>query len=462
VTCGYGALAVAGFHGAFEFSPWLILVFLFATIRLASAPSARIAFWVAFLTGYACYAVHLSFFWNIFKQAAVALWCIPALWTAIFVILLRAALKRFGPVAGLLAAPVLWTGIEYFRSELYYLRFTWATPGLAFSNDTGVVQALGGVYGAGFWLMAVAVVFHCFVRLGWKRQIFYFCAAVLAGTFLSLLIPAKSKSRGGSPQLNYVGLSIFQEGDLEVIRQLDLALAAHPYTDVFILGEYAFDEAVPRRVREWCARHQRHLIAGGKDEQPDGAYYNTAFVISTNGEVVFKQAKCVPIQFFNDGLPAPSQQVWESPWGRIGFGICYDLSFTRVMDRVIAQKPQALIIPTMDLNDWGAQQQRLHTRIAPVRAVEYGVPVLRVCTEGISQHTQPTHQIVNIPGVPHPAIQGTLALLDARQADRLRPPVDRFLAPLCTGLTALFMLSFPLAKLAARFQRAAASPPSQS
>ncbi len=45
---------------------------------------------------------------------------------------------------------------------------------------------------------------------------------------------------------------------------------------------------------------------------------------------VFKQAKSVPIEFFQDGRPAAEQRLWHSPWGNLGICICYDLSYSRV------------------------------------------------------------------------------------------------------------------------------------
>src|SRR6185295_5939558 len=89
--------------------------------------------------------------------------------------------------------------------------------------------------------------------------------------------------------------------------------------------------------------------------------------------------------FFNDGLPAREQKLWNSPWGKLGVCVCYDLSYRRVVDELIRQGAQALIVPTMDVAEWGEQQHRLHARVAPVRAAEYGVPIFRLCSSGISQ-----------------------------------------------------------------------------
>ena len=75
-------------------------------------------------------------------------------------------------------------------------------------------------------------------------------------------------------------------------------------------------------MRAWCKRNSKYLIVGGKDPAPNQNFYNTAFVIDPSGEIIFKQVKAVPIQFFKDGLPAPAQKLWNSPWGKIGLCVC--------------------------------------------------------------------------------------------------------------------------------------------
>jgi hypothetical protein len=62
------------------------------------------------------------FFWNIFGFGALGLWLVLATWLSVYLVLQRFALLKLGPVLGAVAAPFLWTGVEYFRSELYYLR----------------------------------------------------------------------------------------------------------------------------------------------------------------------------------------------------------------------------------------------------------------------------------------------------------------------------------------------------
>ena len=50
----------------------------------------------------------------------------------------------------------------------------------------------------------------------------------------------------------------------------------------------------------------------------------------------------------------------------------------------------------MDVADWGRHQHELHARVAPVRAAEYGIPIFRLASSGISQG-------VNRPGRFNPA-----------------------------------------------------------
>ena len=56
----------------------------------------------------------------------------------------------------LILIPFLWTGLEYFRSELYYLRFSWLNAGYAFADNLQWLPLKQlGVYGMGFLFMAV-------------------------------------------------------------------------------------------------------------------------------------------------------------------------------------------------------------------------------------------------------------------------------------------------------------------
>jgi apolipoprotein N-acyltransferase len=222
---------------------------------------------------------------------------------------------------------------------------------------------------------------------------------------------------------------------------LDQALAKNTNAPIFVLSEYTLDGPVPDSLKNWCREHSRSLVVGGKDPVDTNDYYNTVFVVGTNGDIVFKQAKCVPIQFFQDGLPAPEQKVWNSPWGKIGFCICYDLSYTRVTDELIRQGAQLLVVPTMDVEEWGRHEHELHSRVAPVRAAEYGVPIFRVASSGISQAVSGGGSV--IAQAPMPG-NGEIISAQLRLPPRGALPLDRWLAPICTGVTVVVTIALLL------------------
>jgi apolipoprotein N-acyltransferase len=125
--------------------------------------------------------------------------------------------------------------------------------------------------------------------------------------------------------------------------------------------------------------------------------------------------------------------LWDSPWGKIGICVCYDLSYSRVTDRLVNLGAEALIGPTMDVADWGKAQHELHARVAPARAAEYGLPIFRVASSGISQLVDRTGRVTATAPCPGDGaiLTGTLEMRGSG-----RWPLDRWLAPFATGLTA--------------------------
>jgi apolipoprotein N-acyltransferase len=163
-----------------------------------------------------------------------------------------------------------------------------------------------------------------------------------------------------------------------------------------------------------------------------GQFINTAYVIDPTGQVVFRQGKSVPIQFFKDGLPAPTQAVWDSPWGKLGICICYDLSYRRVVEGLVRRGARAIIVPTMDVADWGEYQHRLHARIGPAPAKEFGMPVIRLASSGISQWIDASGRLKA--SAPFPGPEATLyGVFDLRGPTRV--PLDIWLGPVAVVIT---------------------------
>ncbi len=425
------ALAVASFHAAYTSLKYpaaglLIFGYAYGLFRLTDQPTVRRAFYFGLATGILCYAPQLGFFWRIFGPAAVVLWLILAFWIGLFAAIVCGSFRRWGKTRAAWLIPIVWTGIEYFRSELYYLKFSWLNVGYALPFP------IFGMFGAGFIVLLITAIF--FIRPTLGKVTFSELLALIGITAIlaALLLPAYSGPP--RPKVSLVGIQMEFPSSGVLTKALDKALAKNTNAAIFVMSEYTLDGGVPDSLRNWCRAHERFLVVGGKEFVTNDVYYNTAFVVGTNGDLVFQQAKNVPIQFFKDGLPATNQAVWNSPWGKIGICICYDLSYTRVTDELVRQGAQLLIVPTMDVEDWGRHQHELHSRVAPVRAAEYGVPIFRVASSGISQAINGSGQVVAQTTIPGSREIFSVQLRLPRQGSL---PMDRWLAPLCTGITVL-------------------------
>jgi apolipoprotein N-acyltransferase len=429
-------LAVACFNFAYaslKFPAAGLFIFGYALglVRLTDQPSVRRAFYFGLATGFLCAALQLFFLWRIFGPAAIILWLVFAFWIGLFAAVICGGIRRWGKVKAAWLVPVVWTGIEYFRSELYYLKFSWLNIGYALPVP---FSSGWGMYGTGFFLFGIIVVIYYWRALNAT----WFETVLILGvlfTLLSLYLPtlARSKSKITKP-ITFVGVQMEFPPENLVAKALNNALNKNTNAPVFVLSEYTLKGAVPDSLKYWCREHSRFLVVGGKDFVTNDVYYNTVFIVGTNGEVVFKQAKRVPIQFFNDGLPAPAQEVWNSPWGKIGICICYDLSYTRVTDELVRQGAQLLIVPTMDVDEWGRHEHELHSCIAPVRAAEYGIPIFRVASSGISQAVTGQGNVV---AQTHTGGIDEILSAQLRLPIRGAIPLDRFLAPLCGGVTTI-------------------------
>jgi apolipoprotein N-acyltransferase len=431
------AVTAACFHAAYTSIHYpaaglLIFAYAFGLIKLTDQPNVRRAFYFGLATGFLCYAPQLFFFWRIFGPAAVVLWLILAFWIGLFVAIVCGSIRRWGKAKAVWLIPIIWTGSEYFRSELYYLKFSWLNVGYALpvqASGFGVIHL--GMFGVGFVVFLAAALFpYKFVLR--MNILEWFLVAVIVVIILAVQFPAEM--RAFRSRVNIVGIQMEFPPAGIIPKMLDQALAKNTNAPIFVLSEYTLDGGVPDSLKNWCRDNSRFLVVGGKYFVTNDVYYNTAFVVGTNGEIVFKQAKSVPIQFFKDGLPAPKQEVWNSPWGKIGICICYDLSYTRVTDELVRQGAQLLIVPTMDVEEWGRHQHELHARVAPVRAAEYGIPIFRLASSGISQAVTSGGNVVAGTSMPG---SGEIISAQLRLPMRSSLPLDRFLAPLCVGVTAI-------------------------
>ena len=422
------ALSALCYHAALWLehpgSVWLTAGWAVGLCAMVRARTARRAFYAGIGAALLVAVPQLWFLTGIFKSMAIPLWLTLAMWTGFFTGTLHVIHRKGGIVWTIVLAPVLWMGFEFFRTEVWMLRFAWLTPGFALpAADMGWLFQSLGVYGSG----ALIVMAGTAIVLLKHRT-------ALATAFLLpliLLIGQHPVTPAGSVRIT--GVQFEEALPEQLLEGLEAARTAHPGTALFVLPEYSFSGPVPEDFMRWCQQHQVYLIAGGKDylrgrqnRHREPAYHNTAFVIGPDGTVEHRQSKAMPIQFFDDGEPATTQTVWPSPWGKLGICICYDQNYRMVTDPLAAQQMQALIIPTLDLQTWGPHQHWLSARLAATRAAEYGVPVIRLASSGISQFLDSRGRILASGALPG---DGEIVSAEIPLSAAARLPWDRYPAP---------------------------------
>jgi predicted amidohydrolase len=289
-----------------------------------------------------------------------------------------------------------------------------------------------GVYGLGFaYILAAAM------SVG-PRLVFRALGVVALACFAVATYVPKLPPTPAAGSLHVAGVQLESPDERKAAQAIDRLATDHPEAQILVLSEYSFFGPIPPGVRKVVKKHHRYLIAGGTQTLTDDRYYNTAYVIGPDGRDVFSQAKSVPVQFMSDGLAAPQRRVWESPWGKIGIAVCYDLSYAKVMDDFVRQGAQGLIIPTMDLASWGGYERRmLHGRMAPVRSAEYGIPTFGVWSSGESQLTDRFGRIIATAGYPG---QGDTIAGPFNLAAPGYVPLDRLLAMAAMWASGLFIV----------------------
>ncbi len=438
------SLAVGGYGLAFA-TTWGaagVLISLPCIFLLAYAKTPRRAFYGGLFLGVAMYAPHLMFFFHVFGAFGGLLFLIAGFPIGLFLMLMYFARKRFGDVGVFWLTPMLWTGIEFFRSELYQLRFAWLLPGQAAVFIPGIRWLAIGGYGIGFlYAVAGAMVVSPWRAVGAAGVLVSICFAAF------MYWPRASPTSVDSP-LHVAGIQMEFPDEAAVVDSLTRLAIAHPEAQILVLSEYTFAGPVPASVRKVVKTYHRYLIAGGSRYLDGARYYNTAYVIGPEGEDVFSQVKSVPVQFMADGLPAEKRDVWNSPWGKIGIAVCYDVSYARVMDDFVREGARGLIIPTMDLTSWGEYERRmLHGRMAPLRSAEYRIPVFGVWSSGVSQLTDHTGRVIDTAGYPG---QGAMIAGPFDLASNAHVPPDRWLAMLCSIGTGVLIVGLIVERLLRR------------
>lgn len=115
------------------------------------------------------------------------------------------------------------------------------------------------------------------------------------------------------------------------------------------------------------------------DKNPSARPVNKITWISPQGEILFSYCKAKPTPgegSYGDGII----RHFDSPYGRIGSAICFDMDFPAFLHQVHSADIDIMLVPG---NDWKTIAP-YHTYVASFRALEQGFNLVRAASRGLS------------------------------------------------------------------------------
>ncbi|OYV06640.1 MAG: hypothetical protein CFE26_05215 [Verrucomicrobiales bacterium VVV1] len=381
---------ISGGLAVFAFPPfsWWPLTFvawplLFSVVK---GSGGRIGFWLGMTHGLALYGCTLSWFWFIFGPAVLALWLILALFIGISCGLIGWAGKRHPGLKWLpIYMALAWSGVEYFRSEWFWLRFPWMTPGLALGPTW--LSPLIGVYGAGFLVVLAGAL------LGGGGRVSRVLGSALTLGLVMLALNRPGLVRESGPGIPVMALQS-ERVDFESYLQTSKDRSFHEgvilwpeYSAPFEIKDSPPDGNPPReRANLHQLVHDNHavLVFGTMKDLPAGKHFNVARTLDESGDLGL-HAKNRPVHFMNDGEPGQTAEPVATRFGKLGTPICFDCDYTEIIRRMVANGAEAFTVPIMDANTWTAREHLQHAELFRHRALENGRWFVVAATSGMTQ-----------------------------------------------------------------------------
>ncbi|MGJ8696424.1 MAG: apolipoprotein N-acyltransferase [Verrucomicrobiaceae bacterium] len=398
LTLASAALITLSIH-PFAFWP-LALVAWIPFFFAIQDTTFRVGFRLGILHAFATFAGTLSWLFTIFGTLAPALWFILALFTGIFGGL--ATLPRFKNSPALLA--LIWTGLEYFRSEHFILSFPWITPGTAFPPN--LFTPIIGVFGLTF-LIILSSLFISQKRFNWGLGLII---ALIAASVSSPVDPDQDNSHTVALVQNetmnfddYRNPSIPLKDEVDFIVWPEYALSFDPTHE---RNAYALDD-----ISALLDSRAQLLVTGGQTwHDPDNEIWsNTAFTFGKTG-ILGTHFKNHTVHFFNDGEKGTTANAVDTPIGKIGTPVCFDCDHQDVIRKMTADGAELFLIPSMDAAHWTKRQHLQHGQLFRHRAAENGRWLAIASTSGLTQIVDPNgHTSAQLPLMEEGVLTGQIS-----------------------------------------------------
>ncbi|MCK5145875.1 carbon-nitrogen family hydrolase [bacterium] len=165
--------------------------------------------------------------------------------------------------------------------------------------------------------------------------------------------------------------------------ELQLGIAAEAGVDLFILPEFwaigwdltnldKYADAPGTGIFAWMAEKSRSLEIGIMGSHPcisNGSIKNRAVLFGTDGNLLAFYDKMHLFDLMNEDefvQPGKTCTIVDTPWGKIGMAICFDLRFPELFRQLTLEGAQLIIVPAY----WPAPRLHHWRLLLQARAVE--------------------------------------------------------------------------------------------
>jgi len=424
---------------------FLAFVALVPLLLALQSASPRKAFFLGLVTGCVFYLGSLS--WLIHTMTVygglsplvsflilLSMACYLALYFAGFASL-AAKVKDHPILFQVLFLPAAWVALEYVRT--YALTgFPWNLLGYSQYKSLFLIQiaSFTGVYGVSFLVVFANASIASTLRppfLRWRSLIPLLLVFLLGiGSFTDPATVGFTGSRGdkdlrvallqGNVDQGVKWDPAYQMATLEIYRRLTMK-AAEEGPSLIVWPETAapfflrWEPKLARMVLDMASRARAFLLVGSPDREGNGEdrYFNSAFLISPEGEIVGKYDKIhmvpfgeyVPLKrllFFiqkmaegiGDFSSGRRYTLFSLPGGRFGVTICYEIIFPNQVRQYVNRGAEFLVNITNDAWFGRSSAPYQHLAMAVFRAVENQVYVVRSANTGVTALIDPAGRIV--------------------------------------------------------------------
>ncbi len=325
-----------------------------------------------------------------------------------------------------LFAASLWVLVEWLRGHLFS-GFPWAAFGYSQWRNLTVIQVseFTAVYGVSFLIIFVNTVLKNVIMnfKGWRKVIgnkYVILALIIVmanSIFGAIRIYSIAKRETGDS----VKVSILQ-GNIDQYMKWDdeykemifnsyaglTAEAKKEEPEIIVWPETAVPGylRLDGHIHDWVTGLARfsgayHVI--GSPEYENGTYFNSAFLVSPDGDIVDRYDKIhlVPVGEYvpfrsalekifrvlgdlGDFSPGEEYRRFETPFGIFGTVICFESIFPDLTRKIVGMESDCLINITNDAWYLRTAALQQHFSMNVFRAVENRINIIRAANTGIS------------------------------------------------------------------------------